>query len=60
MTPLTDAVGAAHSLGISGKIDLGGNASLASRALESLGRRAKVARPVVDDGDTHFSFVPDS
>ena len=47
------ALGAAHVLGAAGDRDLGPDAGLARRALERLGRRAQIARAVIDDRDGH-------
>ena len=49
-----DAVGGAHALGIRRQVDLGGYAGLTRGALECLGRRAQIARAVVDDRDAHL------
>ena len=48
-----DVVGAQDVRGVGGDLDLGVEAGLADGPLERLGRRAQVARAVVDDGDAH-------
>ena len=47
------ALGGSHRLGVGGDQDLRVQPGLAGGALEGLGRRAQVARAVIDDGDGH-------
>ena len=52
------AVGAAHRVGIAGDQDRLVVAGLARRALERLGGRVQIARPVIDDGDASPRALP--
>ena len=48
-----DAIGAGHGLGLAGHLDLGRNPVFGGGALKRLGRRAQIARAVIDDRDDH-------